>query len=424
MRSAAHAVRPERMNLEFFIARRLAAGGSRRALTVRVAECSVALSLAVMILALAVIMGFKREITRRLAGFAGHVRITDVRGLGGPSSDPVRCTPELDALVRACDGVAAVHPYAVREGIVRTDDAVQGVLLKGVGPDYDWSFFEEFLVAGHLPRTADSVRTKEVLFSRRAASELLLAPGDRAEMLFADPEGGLRRDRFRVAGIYDTGMEEMDRTLVVGDLRDVRRLPGWGPGEASGCEVTAAGVAEAGAVAARIEDALFRSELEETANLAAVSIGEEYAHIFDWLRAHDVNAAVVIAVMLAVAFFNMAAALLVLVFERMRMIGVLRTMGMTGRAVQRLFLWRSSFILLRGAVWGNLAGVALCLAQRHFHLLKLSSEGYMLSEVPVALEWGWLLALDGGAAAAIVLLMTLPARVAAAVKPSETIHYE
>ncbi len=106
------------------------------------------------------------------------------------------------------------------------------------------------------------------------------------------------------------------------------------------------------------------------------------------------------------------------------MIGVLRTMGMTGRAVQRLFLWRSSFILLRGAVWGNLAGVALCLAQRHFHLLKLSSEGYMLSEVPVALEWGWLLALDGGAAAAIVLLMTLPARVAAAVKPSETIHYE
>ena len=120
----------------------------------------------------------------------------------------------------------------------------------------------------------------------------------------------------------------------------------------------------------------------------------------------------------------LAAALLVLVFERMRMIGVLRTMGMTGRAVQRLFLWRSSFILLRGAVWGNLAGVALCLAQRHFHLLKLSSEGYMLSEVPVALEWGWLLALDGGAAAAIVLLMTLPARVAAAVKPSETIHYE
>ena len=295
MRSAAHAVRPERMNLEFFIARRLAAGGSRRALTVRVAECSVALSLAVMILALAVIMGFKREITRRLAGFAGHVRITDVRGLGGPSSDPVRCTPELDALVRACDGVAAVHPYAVREGIVRTDDAVQGVLLKGVGPDYDWSFFEEFLVAGHLPRTADSVRTKEVLFSRRAASELLLAPGDRAEMLFADPEGGLRRDRFRVSGIYDTGMEEMDRMLVVGDVRDVRRLAGWGPGEASGCEVTAVGVAEAGAVAARIEDALFRSELEETANLAAVSIGEEYAHIFDWLRAHDVNAAVVIA---------------------------------------------------------------------------------------------------------------------------------
>ncbi len=263
-----------------------------------------------------------------------------------------------------------------------------------------------------------------MLFSRRAASELLLAPGDRAEMLFADPEGGLRRDRFRVSGIYDTGMEEMDRMLVVGDLRDVRRLAGWGPGEASGCEVTAAGVAEAGAVAARIEDALFRSELEETANLAAVSIGEEYAHIFDWLRAHDVNAAVVIAVMLAVAFFNMAAALLVLVFERMRMIGVLRTMGMTGHAVQRLFLWRSSFILLRGAVWGNLAGVALCLAQRHFHLLKLSSEGYMLSEVPVALEWGWLLALDGGAAAAIVLLMTLPARVAAAVKPSETIHYE
>lgn len=411
------------MNLEFFIARRLAREGNSGVM-VRIAEVSVALGIAVMILALAVVMGFKREITRRIVGFAAPVQVSDVRGFGAGSGHPVQRTGALERLIGSQEGFAALHPYALKEGIVKTPDAVEGMLLKGVDGTYDWSFFSDFLVEGALPQTDDSVRTKDVLLSRTAADRLLLRVGDKLEMLFVDPGMEPRRDRFRVAGIYATGMDEMDRTLMLTDLRNVQRLWGWTPAEVSGYEVSVRPSEAPEAFASRLSQALLYSDLDETANLAALAVEERYAHIFDWLRAHDVNAAVVIAIMLAVAFFNMASALLILVLEGMRTIGLLKTLGMPNGAVQRIFLWRGAFIVLRGLVWGNLAGVALCLVQQRFHVLKLNAEGYMLSEVPVALDWSWWLVLNVGAAAAIVALMVLPARVVATIKPSETLHYE
>ena len=165
-------------------------------------------------------------------------------------------------------------------------------------------------------------------------------------------------------------------------------------------------------------------EAGETERLAAMSIRDRYPNIFDWLKAHDVNAAVIIGIMLLVALFNMASALLILVLERTRMVGLLKTMGMRDGAVQRIFLWRAAFIVLRGLAWGNAAGLALCLVQQGWHVAKLSAEGYMLSEVPVALSWSWWLPLNAGAVAAIVLLLALPARVVSTVGPDEAIRYE
>lgn len=411
------------VNLEFFIARRLAREGNSGVM-VRIAEVSVALGMAVMILALAVVMGFKREITRRIVGFAAPVQVADVRGFGAGGAEPVMRTAALEEMIRSQEGFAALHPYAQKEGIVKTPDAVEGMLLKGVDGAYDWSFFADFLIEGTLPRTGDSVRTKDVLLSRAAADRLLLGAGDKLEMLFVDPGMEPRRDRFRVAGIYATGMDEMDRTLMLTDLRNVQRLWGWTPAEVSGYEVAVGATYAPPTFARGLSQALLYSDLDEATNLTAVAVQDRYSHIFDWLRAHDVNAAVVIAIMLAVAFFNMASALLILVLEGMRTIGLLKTLGMRNGAVQRIFLWRGAFIVLRGVVWGNLAGVALCLVQQHFHVLKLNTEGYMLSEVPVALDWAWWLALNAGAVAVIVTLMALPARVAATVKPSETLHYE
>ena len=310
------------------------------------------------------------------------------------------------------------------DGIVRTADAVEGIVLKGVDGSFDWRFFREWLTEGELPRVGDSVRTKDALLSRTLADRLRLGVGDRVEMLFVEPGELPRRDRFKVSGIYASGLEDMDGAVVLTDLRNVQRLAEWTPEKVSGYEILLDDLAGADAFAARLSDALLYDESDDTRNLVATSVMERYPNIFDWLRAHDVNGAVIVVIMLVVAFFNMASALMILVLERTRMIGLLKAFGMSDGQLRRIFLWRAAFITLRGLAWGNAAGVGLCLLQRATHLVKLDAEGYLLSEVPVALGWGWWLLLNAGFVAAIVALLVVPACVVSTVKPEETIRYE
>ncbi len=414
------------MNLAFFIARRMAKPSpeNKPGVMERIAVVSVALGAAVMILAMAVIMGFKREVAHKMTGFAAHVSVTDVRGVNALDSEPVHRSAHLEELIRATDGFEAMAPYAVKGGIVRTADAVGEVMLKGVEGDYDWSYFREWLVDGELPRVGDSVRTKDILLSRSLADRLLLGVGDKVEMLFVEPGEMPRRDRFKVAGVYASGMEEMDGMVVVTDIRNVQRLSDWGPDEISGYEIRTRDLRDAAAFARTLGRTLLYDDEEGTENLAVMSVTERYANIFDWLKAHDVNAAVIIVIMLVVAFFNMASALLILVLERTRMIGLLKALGMRSGELRRIFLWRAAFVTLRGLAWGNAVGLGLCLVQKWTHLIKLSSEGYLLSEVPVSLGWGWWLALNAGFIAAIVALLMIPTAVVSGVKPEETIRYE
>ena len=414
------------MNLEFFIARRLdrPSDGGRPGVMVRIAVVAVAVSLAVMILALAVIMGFKREITRKVVGFMAHVEVADLRSLRSLESQPVRLGGELERIIRSVEGFSSLSPYAVRGAIVRTDAGMQGVMLKGVDGQYDWSFLADHLVEGALPRVGDSIRTKDVLIGRAVAGELALAVGDRVEMLFVEPGEAPRRDRFRVSGIYDSGMEEMDRQVAMTDLRNIQRLSGWAPDEVSGYEVRIADFGRVEEFTRRLGRALLYSESEETRNVAALNVRERYPNIFDWLRAHDVNAAVIIIIMTVVALFNMTSALLILVLERTRMIGLLKAMGMTDRSLQRIFLYRALRIIGRGLVWGNLFGLGLLLVQRTFHLVRHDAAGYLLSEVPVAFGWGWWLALNLGVAAVILLLLTVPAYIVSYIRPDESIRYQ
>ena len=396
------------MNLEFFIARRTARTSpeNRPGVMSRIAVVSVAVSVAVMLVALAVILGFKREVTARMVGFSAPVEVIDGAGIYAAESRPVAATARFEALLRAVDGVQRATPYAVKSGIVRTRDAMEGVALKGV--------------EGRLPRVGDSLRTKELLLSARTARLLGVHAGDKVEMLFVAGDERPRRDRFKVSGLYSTGMEELERTALT-DLRNVQRLSGWSSGEVSGYDLFLGDVRQADRLAEAVNDALLRSDLPETDGVVAVSVGERYPAVFDWLKAHDVNAAVVIAVMVAVAFFNMASALLILVLERTRMIGLLKAMGMENRRIRRIFLYRAAFIVGRGLLWGNLAAGLLCWLQARFHLLRLDPAGYMLSEVPVAVSAGWWLAVDVAAAGAILALLLVPAAFVARIRPDEAI---
>ena len=220
---------------------------------------------------------------------------------------------------------------------MKTPDAILGVMLKGVDGGYDWSFFRDHLLEGELPRVGDSIRTKEILISRSVAREMGLVPGDKVEMLFVESEKSPRRDRFKVSGIYATGMDEFDRSVAMTDLRNVRRLADWSSDEVSGYEVTLADFSQAEDFSRRLNDMLLDSDREAFWDLTARSAQERFPTVFDWLKTHDVNAAVILVIMVVVAVFNMATALLTLVLERTRMIGLLKTMGMNSASLRRIF---------------------------------------------------------------------------------------
>lgn len=228
---------------------------------VRIAVVSVALSMAVMIVALAVIMGFRREITERVAGFSGHVVLTDRRSDPAVRFGSVPRSDELEALVRGAGEVERIAPYAVRGGVVKSSGAIVGLLLRGVDAAYDSSFFDDYLVEGRFPRVGDSLRNKELLLSREVARRARIAVDDRVELLFLEEDGALRRDRFKVSGIYFTGMDTFDRMFALTDLRNVQRLCGFAPDEVSGYEITLRDPERAQEYASRLNDGLFCSGL-------------------------------------------------------------------------------------------------------------------------------------------------------------------
>ncbi len=364
---------------EFFVSRRI----ESRGVMVRIAVATAATAIAVMILAVAVIMGFRRQISDRITLFTGHIRVEI------PHLDP-----DLASTIMAIDGVVSVEPYAIKEGVAKTAEATQGVVLKGI---------------------ADSLNGRDVVVSRALGRLLQLAEGDRLEMLFVDGERP-RRDLFRVAGFYSSGLDEMDARMVVTSLANIQRLNGWEATQVDGYEVVIDDFGELDEVVGEVWSVV-------PEGVSVRSVRGEFPQIFDWLATHDVNAAVIIAIMTVVALVSMISALLVMVLERIRMIGVLKTLGMRGRGVRMIFVMRAARILISGLVVGNVLGIGIALLQQRFGLLSLDSEGYFLATVPIELGW-WIVWLDVGTVAVILAFLVIPTTIVNRITPSESVRYE
>lgn len=413
------------MNLPLFIARRTASPSeeNRPSVMVRFATIAVALSLAVMLLSMAVIMGFKEEVSRRIVGFSADVELSDLRSHGVEQAVNFRADSTLLARIKADPRVAGLSIYAAKGCVLKSPEGMQGMLLKGVGDDFDRRFFEELITSGEMPSIGAEPRKKELLLSENVARKLRLAVGDKVEMLFIEADGTARRDRFKIAGLYHSGMEEADARYLLTDIRNVQRLHNE-EGLISGVEIRLHSTEEAPQMAYEQNLDLLYNGPEGLENLVFRSVQERYPAMFDWLRTHDVNAAVILGIMLLVALFNMISALLILVLERTRMIGLLKALGMNNRTLQKIFLYRATFITLKGVMWGNLVALGLCLAQKWGHVVKLNASGYLLSEVPIALDWGWWLGVNLGAVAVILLLLSLPTSIVSRIRPEQTIRYE
>ncbi len=389
----------------------------------RIATATVATGTAVMIVSVAVIAGFREQITDNLTGFGAHVQIIDRYNANMLETRPVERNAVVEAGLSALPECRLLYPFAVRGGILKTGDAIEGVMLKGVDGTFDWSFFNRHMIRGQAPHTGGPERTKDILISATVADALALDVDDRVEMLFVRENLPPRRDRFRICGVYGTGFDELDRAVVMTDMRNVQRLNGWDSLQVTGYEA----MATADGKMAELRDRARRviSENEEAGGqpLTAVDIRGRFPGLFDWLEAHNINAAVIITIMLLVSLLNMISALLIILLERTRMIGVLKALGMDNLAVQRIFIYRSAFIVLRGMLWGNLVGLSLCVVQLAWHPFKLDRAGYFLTEVPVALHWGWWTALNAGSFAVVVALLAVPVMIVSRFKPDITLRF-
>uniref|UniRef100_UPI004056C5E8 ABC transporter permease n=1 Tax=Alistipes sp. TaxID=1872444 RepID=UPI004056C5E8 len=414
------------MNLPLFIARRMARPSQekRPSVMVRIATIAVALSLSVMIISIAVIMGFKSELSRKVSGLARHAELCDMRSIHSLEPYPIARDTLIEELLLQDPNAIRIEPYAWRGGIIKTQEGMEGLLLKGIDSTYQTDFLEGILLEGALPRLAGATRSKELLLSESLARKLLIEVGDKVELLFIRQGERPRRDRFKVSGLYGSGMEEMDQGVAYTDLRNIQRLLDWAPDQVAGYEITLRSLQHAEEYTLKLNERLLYAESEICNNLVARSTLQRYPTIFDWLRTHDVNAVVILTIMLTVALFNMISVLLILVLERTRMIGLLKSLGMSNSSLQKIFLYRALFIILEGLFWGNLVGVGCSLIQKYGHVIKLNSAGYLLSEVPIALDWGWLLAVNIGTTAAILLLLTLPAYIVSYIRPESSIRYE
>ncbi len=414
------------VNLEYWIAKRTAKSSKQGepSVIMRVAVLSVALSVAVMIVSLAVVFGFHREIVAKLTGFSADVLVSSYSGINNSSASPIDRSTKIEDLIWQQEGVERVSPYATVGGVVRSSESVDGVLLKGVDSLFDWSFFGSFLVEGTLPQVGGEQRTKEVLISKTLAQRHRLEVGDRVELVLADKGESLRRDLFKVSGIYATEMGESDKNFLMTDLRNVQRLNSWDQTQISGYDVSIADFDQAQKIADQLNRELLHTEYDDFNNVAIYSAEEINPNIFGWLAAHNINAMVIIIIMIIVAGFNMATALLIMVMERTRMIGTLKSLGMNNKQLRSIFIYRAWSVIVKGLGWGNGVGVMLCLLQSRFHIIELDETGYMLAYVPVELGLGWLVLLNVGVAVAILTLMTIPSRMVAYIKPEVTLKYE
>lgn len=397
--------------------------GARAGVMERVATIATAVSLAVIILTLSIVVGFREELESMISGASSDVVITSPQS-GGLVSDVEleRGTP-LEELLQH-EAVARYSTYRARQGVLWSNDNILGVLLKGVDSLYDATLFREHLTEGDMPRLVGEPRSKDMLCSEYMARSMDIAVGDKVEMVFVDSEGGVLRDRFLLSGIYRTGVDVIDRSMVLTDIRNIARLYDGNQNNVTGYELWIKDGYDAGIVALELNESLVDLYFEEGIDAEAFTLQRLFPDIYGWFEMIDVNAVVVVVIMIIVALLNMITSLLIIVLERQRMIGELRAIGLNRRGVVTIFFFRALFIVMRGVVWGAIAGVVLCGVQHLWHVVPLPAEGYMLSSVPAAMCWSWWLAAVVLVVVVTMAVLILPAMFAARISPSETMKYE
>lgn len=411
------------MNLEYFIAKRLITAkhfkSSISAPIIKIAISAIAIGMVMMIVSVATGIGLQQKIRDKVSAFNGHVIISNYDNNQSevtlvPISKKQNFYPKFNSVPE----VTHIQAIASKAGIIRTETAFEGIILKGVGTDYQWNNIKEYIVSGRLPDFSKGLNN-EVVISRFLANRLNLKVGDSFNTFFIKEDQNQLPNsrRFKITGLFDSGFREFDATYIIGDIRHIQRMNKWKPDEVGAFEVFVNDFNNIEAIGEKVYE-------QTTSMQDTQTIVEKYSYIFEWLKLFDFNIVIILGVMILVATINMVVALLVLILERTQMIGILKALGASNWSVRKTFLYNALYLIIRGLFWGNLIGISLLLIQQYFGIIQLNPENYYVNQAPVYLNWGYILLLNLLTVTVCFLVLLIPSYIITKISPVKAIRFE
>ncbi len=415
------------MNLPLYIAKRIYSDqGDKRKVSrpaIRIATIGVAIGLAVMIVTVSVVLGFKHTIRDKVVGFGSHIQVHNIMNYNGSDPHPICANDSLMKAIESIDGVAHTERFSTTQGILKTDDDFLGVAFKGIAAEYDTTFLHKHLVDGSIPEFSDSVSHYKLLISKMIADKMRLKAGDRVFGYFIDGED-VRTRKFTVSGIYQTNMTRFDETLCFTDLYTASKLNGWTDNQATGIEVIVKDFDHINETADLFIDNVNRTSDEQGNSLTTDTIYELYPQVFSWLELLDINVWIILALMVCVAGFTMISGLLIIILERTQMIGILKALGARNKTVRHTFLWFSVFIIGQGLLFGNIVGIGLVLLQQYTGIITLDPQTYYVSEAPMELNIPLIVMINLATLLICVFVLIAPSFLISHIHPAKSMRYE
>ncbi len=386
---------------------------------IKIAITAVTISTVVMMITMASAFGLQKKIREKITGFNGHIQIVNFDNNNSEiTTKPITKNQSFYPRFKAVSGIKKVAPFATKAGIIRTETDFEGVVLKGVDKDYDFSFFKEYLVAGRVPHFSEK-KSNEVFISQEIANRMHLKVGTEFNMLFVkdSPQKLPWLRVFKVVGIYDTGFKNYDETVVIGDLRHIQKMNRWQSDKVGGFEIYLDNFS-------KIKEKNNEIYQNIDSHLNSVSILEKYPAIFDWIGLFDNNVYMIITIMILVAGINVITALLVLILERTQMVGILKSLGSNSLSVQKIFLYNAGYLILKGLLWGNIIGLSLLAIQKYTGIITLNPDTYYVKQAPLYMEWYQIAFLNIGTLILCLIMLLLPSLIVSRINPIKTIKWE
>lgn len=410
------------MNYELFIAKRIIAGkkykNSISSPIIKIAITAIALGIIIMLIAVATASGLQYKIRDKMAGFKGHVQIVNFDDNNSDvSTTPIKKDQDFYPEFKNISGIKNVQVFANKGGILRTKTDFEGIIFKGVSTDYDWSFFEEYLLEGKVP-DFNQPRTREVLLSQTIANRLQLKLNDTILATFLKTETSKlpSNKKYIISGIYNSGFAQFDKSMMIGDIREVQNLNKWTENQVGGFEVLLDNFDEI-----NLKGEEIYREINSTLN--SKTIVESYQNVFEWIKLFDNNVWFIIAIMIVIAGINMITALLVLILERVQMIGILKALGSYNTSIRKIFLYNASYLILKGLFWGNIIGLSIIFIQHYFKIITLNPETYYVTTMPVYISFTAIILLNIGTLLLCFLMLIIPSYIITKIEPSKSIKF-